>query len=300
MSALTTLPAELSLAAAQLEAITSSLSAQLASAAAATTGIAPAAADPVSLQQATLFSTYGTQFHATATQAEAQQQQYVTNLSQSAGTYADAELKNAAQAAAQSATNPPNGAQVTPSSLINDVYNFLDSSSGLFSPSGGGTTIGMDEMGNWASAYSDTIGMGGGGLLSALSAPEEAVGDLGGLAGAADLAGATTPAVAPGAAGVGAAGIGAMPMASVGSATMVGKLAVPPSWVGAVTTVSSSTPVDLAALPTAGWTAAAPPSAPGTIIPGMPGMGAAARNGTGFGAPRYGVKPLVMPKPTTV
>jgi hypothetical protein len=32
----------------------------------------------------------------------------------------------------------------------------------------------------------------------------------------------------------------------------------------------------------------------------MPGVGAAARNSAGFGAPRYGVKPLVMPKPTAV
>jgi PPE family protein len=29
-------------------------------------------------------------------------------------------------------------------------------------------------------------------------------------------------------------------------------------------------------------------------------MASAARNSAGFGAPRYGVKPIVMPKPTTV
>ncbi|MDD4867378.1 MAG: PE domain-containing protein [Mycobacterium sp.] len=288
MSFLTTLPAELSAAAAQLEAIASSLSAQLASTAAATTGIAPAAADPVSLRQAALFSTFGTQYHATAAEAETEHQKFAANLHQNAATYTAAEATNTA------------AQNLDPASLLNQVSTYLSSSTGVFSPSGGGTTIGMDEMGNWASAYSDTIGMGGGGLLSALSAPEEAAGDLGGLAGAADLAGATTPAVAPGTAGIGAAGIGAMPMASVGSATMVGKLAVPPGWAGAVTTVSSTTPVGPTALPTAGWTAAAAPSGPGTVIPGMPGMGAAARNGAGFGAPRYGVKPLVMPKPTTV
>lgn len=284
MSFLKTLPAELSAAAAQLEAIVSSLTAQHAGAAAATTAVAPAAADPVSLQQAALFSAYGTQYQATATQAQTEQQQYVNTLNQTSGTYSAAEASNTAQQS------------LDPASLINQAYNFLSSSNGLFSPSGGGTTIGMDEMGNWASAYSDTIGMGGGGLLSAVSAPEEAgAADLGGLAGAADLAGTTTPAV-----GSGVAGIGAMPVASAGSATMVGKLSVPPNWAGAVTTVSSSTPMDPMALPTAGWTAGAPQSGPGVAIPGMPGQGAAARNSAGFGAPRYGVKPLVMPKSTTV
>jgi hypothetical protein len=83
----------------------------------------------------------------------------------------------------------------------------------------------------------------------------------------------------------------------MGGATMVGKLSVPPSWAGTVTTVSSVSPMGLQ---TGGWTAAAPQTGPGAIIPGMPGVGAAARNSAGFGAPRYGVKPLVMPKPTAV
>ncbi len=284
MSLLKTLPVELSAAAAQLEAIVSSLAAQHAGAAAATTAIAPAAADPVSLQQAALFSAYGTQYHATATQAQSEQQQYVNTLNQTSGTYSATEASNTAQQA------------LDPVSLINQAYNFLSDNTGLFSPSGSGTTIGMDEMGNWASAYSDTIGMGGGGLLSAITAPEEAAGaDIGGLAGAADLAGTTTPAV-----GSGMAAVGATPVASAGSATMVGRLSVPPSWGGAVTTVSSTTPIDPMALPAAGWTAEAPRSGPGTVIPGMPGIGTAARNSAGFGAPRYGVKPLVMPKVTTV
>jgi PPE-repeat protein len=96
----------------------------------------------------------------------------------------------------------------------------------------------------------------------------------------------------------GMGGMGAVPMAAgVGQATMVGKLSVPPSWVGTVTPVAgtSAAPVE-----TVGWTGAAPQAGPGTIVPGMPGMGAAARNSAGFGAPRYGVKPIVMPKPTAV
>jgi hypothetical protein len=49
-----------------------------------------------------------------------------------------------------------------------------------------------------------------------------------------------------------------------------------------------------------GWTGAAPQAGPGTIVPGMPGMVGGGRNSAGFGAPRYGVKPIVMPKPTAV
>ncbi len=283
MSLLTTVPEELAAAAAQLTAIVSSLTGQNAGAAAATTGLAPAAADSVSLQQAGIFSAFGTTYQQIAAEAQTVQEQFASTLGLSSGTYASTEASNAAQAAA------------SPTSFLNNLYSFLGDSSNLFSPSGGGTTIGIDEVGNFASAESDLWGMAGGGLLSAVTAPAEAGGDIAGLSGAADLAGTTGPAVGPGMGGMGA--MGAMPMASAGSATMVGKLSVPPSWAGTVTTVSSTTPMGLQ---TASWTAAAPQAGPGTIIPGMPGMGAAARNSAGFGAPRYGVKPLVMPKPAVV
>ncbi|WP_172668221.1 PE/PPE C-terminal domain-containing protein, partial [Mycobacterium tuberculosis] len=42
---------------------------------------------------------------------------------------------------------------------------------------------------------------------------------------------------------------------------------------------------------------AAPHGAAGTVIPGMPGLASATRSSAGFGAPRYGAKPIVMPKP---
>ena len=88
-------------------------------------------------------------------------------------------------------------------------------------------------------------------------------------------------------------GMGAMPVAGLGNATMVGKLSAPPSWAGR-SPRAGATPAT--AVETVGWTAAAPQAGPGTIVPGMPGLGAAARNSAGFGAPRYGVKPIVMPK----
>jgi PE family/PPE-SVP subfamily C-terminal region len=283
MSFLTTNSAELAAAAAQLEAIISSLAAQNAGAAAAITAIAPAASDPVSIKQAAIFSAYGTQYEQIAAQAQANQEQYANTLGQSSGTYASTEASNASQAA----SDPPG-------SFLTGIYNFL-SGNGLFGPSGPLAGMGTVQAGNFASAQSDDLGLITG-TLSAVTAPSEAAGDLGGLAGAADLAGTTGPAV-----GSGMAGMGAMPVmpvnAGLGGATMVGNLSVPPSWAGTVTTVSSTTPMGLQ---TAGWTAAAPQAGPGTIIPGMPGVGAAARNSAGFGAPRYGVKPIVMPKPAAV
>jgi hypothetical protein len=280
MSLLTTVPEELAAAAAQLTAIVSSLTAQNAGAAAATTGVAPAAADSVSLQQAGIFSAYGNLYQQLASEAQAIQEQFASTLGLSSGTYSATEASNAAQAGGG----------------LNTLYGFLSNSSSLFSPSGGPATIGLVEGGNFASAQSDDLGLITG-SLSAITAPSDAAGDLTGLSGAAGLAGATGPAV-PGIGMGGMAGLGAMPMTGgMGGATMVGKLSVPPSWAGTVTTVSSVSPMGLQ---TGGWTAAAPQAGTGTIIPGMPGVGAAARNSAGFGAPRYGVKPLVMPKPTAV
>ncbi|WP_252261174.1 PE/PPE C-terminal domain-containing protein, partial [Mycobacterium tuberculosis] len=106
---------------------------------------------------------------------------------------------------------------------------------------------------------------------------EAALGELGAL-GAAEAA-------------LGEAGIAA----GLGSASAIGMLSVPPAWAGQATLVSTTS-----TLPGAGWTAAAPQAAAGTFIPGMPGVASAARNSAGFGAPRYGVKPIVMPKPATV
>ena len=281
MSLLTTIPEELAAAAAQLAAIVSSLTAQNAGAAAATTGLAPAASDSVSLQQAGIFSAYGTLYQQLAAEAQTVQEQFASTLGLSSGTYGSTEASNAAQAGG--------------GNIANTLFNFLSSNNGLFSPSGGGTTIGLVETGNFASAQSDDIGLITG-TLSAVTAPSDAAGGLTGLGGAADLAGATGPAVGPVGMG-GMAGLGAMPMTGgMGGATMVGKLSVPPSWAG--TFASAASPAT--AVQTVGWTAAAPQAGPGTIIPGMPGMGAAARNSAGFGAPRYGVKPIIMPKPQAV
>jgi hypothetical protein len=281
MSFLTTVTEELLAAQGQLQAINSNLAAQNAGVAGATTIIAPAASDSVSLQQAAKFSTYGTQYQTIAAEAQTIQEQYASTLGTSSGTYSATEAANAAQAAA----DPPSG------NIFDIIAKLLGGPSGSlngtpFSLSGNLANMFNIGGGNWASAGSDLLGMAGGGLLDTTA---------GDAAAGASLAGTTAPAVAP--AG-GMAGMGAMPMAAgVGQATMVGKLSVPPTWVGTVTPVAGTS---AAPLETVGWTGAAPQAGPGTIVPGMPGMGAAARNSAGFGAPRYGVKPIVMPKPTAV
>lgn len=90
---------------------------------------------------------------------------------------------------------------------------------------------------------------------------------------------------------------GAAASASLGEASAVGGLSVPASW-------SAATPGSLASstapLAGSGWTAAAE-AEPVAAMPGMPGMAAAAKGAGAYGAgPRYGVKPIVMPKQVVV
>lgn len=292
MSFLTTQTEEMLAAESLLSGINSNLAAQNVGAASATTVVAPAAADPVSAQQAAVFSAYGTQYQTIAAEAQAQLEQYAQTLGISSNSYGDTEAVNASQAGIQAldAADPTAAATGSnPIDILAWLLGFNGQSSGglggMFGLSSNGANIGNIGIGNWASATSNLLGMAGGGLLDTSG---------GDAAAAADLAGSTTPA---GAGTGGMAGMGAMPAAAMGQATAVNKLSVPPSWVGSASPVAgtSATP-----LQTVGWTAAAPQAGAGTVVPGMPGMGAMARNSAGFGAPRYGVKPIVMPKPTAV
>jgi PPE-repeat protein len=97
--------------------------------------------------------------------------------------------------------------------------------------------------------------------------------------------------------------MGAAPvLAAAGGGSSIGQLSVPPSWAGGAGIPAASTPVTLASQ---SWTAGAPTGGmsagtPGTIA-GMPAVANGGRGGSSFGAPRYGVKPKVMPsipKPT--
>lgn len=84
---------------------------------------------------------------------------------------------------------------------------------------------------------------------------------------------------------------------ALGEASAVGGLSVPAGWnAAAPASLASAT----APLGGSGWTAAA--EAEGvTAMPGMPGMAAAAKGAGGYGTgPRYGFKPIVMPKQVVV
>lgn len=85
--------------------------------------------------------------------------------------------------------------------------------------------------------------------------------------------------------------------AGLAEASTVGGLSVPASWSSAApATLASST----APLEGSGWTAAAE-AEPVAAMPGMPGMAGAAKGAAAYGSgPRYGFKPIVMPKQVVV
>ena len=90
---------------------------------------------------------------------------------------------------------------------------------------------------------------------------------------------------------------GAGASAALGEASAVGGLSVPAGWNAAAPASLASSTAPLAG---SGWTAAAE-AEPVAAMPGMPGMAAAAKGAGGYGAgPRYGFKPIVMPKQVVV
>jgi hypothetical protein len=300
MSYVNTAPAAIAAAATQLEGIGNSFATESAGAAAPTTAIAPAASDEVSILQSGVFSTYGQLYQTVSAQAQAIHQQFVNTLQQSSSSYQETEGANQAGAAANSLGNNASSAAAQSAqsplddlvSFINDLTSFIGgtSYSGISSAF---VQVPLDEMGNFASAYSDMIGMGGGGMLTALAGPSTASADIGGLG--AGLAGDVGPAAVGGAGGMGAAPV----LAGVGQGTSIGPLSVPPSWAGGAGIPTASTPVTLASQ---SWTTPAPTTGGMGPIAGMPAVASGGRGGVGgFGAPRYGVKPKVMPaipKPT--
>ncbi len=293
MAFVKTLPAELLAAQAQLTSILTNLEGQNGGAASATTVVSPAAADPVSILQGTIFSTYGAQYQALAAEAQTQLQQFASTLGISSNSYSATEAVNAASSAANSNTPLDYLAYLLGSTGNGTNSNMLG---GIFGLSSNGANIGNIGFGNWASAGSDLIGLAGGGLV-------DTSGDAAGAGLAANVAASPDLAAGGVAGGVGSgmAGMGAVPVASMGGATMVSSMSVPPSWAGSVTTVGSVSPLSgVSPITTAGLTGAAPQAGVGNVIPGMPGVGAGARSSAGFGAPRYGVKPIVMPKPVAV
>ena len=265
MSFVTTQPEALDYAAGKLEGIGTSLAAQNASAAASTTGVAPAAADEVSALQATQFSAYGSLYQQVSAEATAINQAFVQMLGLSGDSYGTTEATNSAA----TGTSGLGGF-----SLLGQLTQF-----GQF-----GILPGAMSGGSMDGLYAGSPLIGAASSFMQLAQSGGSTG-LGGL----PLAGATAPAT------VGAAPV----LAGVGQGSAVGGLSVPPSWAaGGGFSAASGTPATLTGV---GWTrAAAPHGAPVTTVPGgVPSVASTGRT-SGLGAPRYGMKPKVMPKSTVV
>ena len=298
MSFVTTAPAAITAAATQLEGVGTSFATESSAAAGSTTAISPAAADEVSILQSGAFSTYGQLYQTVSAQAQAIHQQFVNLLQSSSGSYQETEGANQVGAAASSLANTGSSAAALPAQSTTPITDGITSLTsflqGLPLVNNSLFSTGLDEVGNFTSGYSDLIGMGGGGLLTALAGPATASADLGGLG--SGLVGDVSPVGAVG----GMGGMGAAPvLAAAGSGSSIGPLSVPPSWAGGAGVPMASTPVTLASQ---SWTTAAPSTGGmGPGIAGMPAVANGGRGGSSFGAPRYGVKPKVMPtipKPT--
>lgn len=271
MSFVTTQPEALRAAASALEHLGTALAAEDAAAAPATAGVIPAAADEVSALQAAQFSAYGTWYQQVSAQAKAVHQQLVSNLGSSAGSYGDTEAANQVAAASTSSSGALSGATTAQSGGAGSSFATF------------GTPFNWIQ--NTGAAASDFIALGQGQFLpGAVSWDPSGPG--------ADVA--PFMPTAPAATGT----VGSPVLAGMGQASSLGQLSVPPGWAAAGVPGANSAPATLAG---AGWTSPAPHAAPVTAMPaGMPSVASAGRAGHAFGAPRYGVKPIVMPKPTAV
>ena len=288
MSFVTTRPEALTAAASTLQILGTSMAAQDAAAATPTTGVVPAAADPISALQAAQFSVYGAWYQQVSAQGAAIHQLLVNNLGTSAGSYGETEAANQTATGSTSLSGMLSG--------LTGPGTASPALSGAAAPAQSSTTgATIATPFNWfqnaGAAASDFIALGQGQFLPG------AVNWEPGWPG-----GAEAPGVPPGPIPAGSPGaVGSPVMAGVGQASALGGLSVPPGWAAPGIPSVNSTPATLAG---AGWTSATPHTPPATSMPaGVPSVASAARPGSGFsgfGAPRYGVKPTVMPKPTVV
>ncbi|WAJ44184.1 PPE domain-containing protein [Mycobacterium sp. Aquia_216] len=133
--------------------------------------------------------------------------------------------------------------------------------------------------------------------LASAAVPAAAVSDVVPAGAGGVIEGAVVSSVSP--AGMGAGGLGSAASASLGGASTVSKLSVPASWAANANPATELTAAT-APLEGSGWTAATE-EAGGMGAPGMPGMVGGAKGAGAYGAgPRYGTKPIVMPKQVCV
>ncbi|OBI39365.1 PPE family protein [Mycobacterium colombiense] len=171
------------------------------------------------------------------------------------------------------------------SNLLDSIDNFLGT------PAVYNAINGAVNTGAWFTMNAIPTAVSLGHTLGAV--PAIAVGDVApdGIAGITE--GTMVSSVAP------TGGLGAATSAAVGQASTVGRLSVPSTWSAA----APATQLASAAAPLegSGWTVASEAAEPVTAMPGMPGMAGAAKAAGAYGnGPRYGFKPIVMPKQVVV
>ena len=156
---------------------------------------------------------------------------------------------------------------------------------------------GAVNTGAWFVTNGITTAVSLGHTLAGAAVPAAAVSDVVPEAGSAGvMEGTVVRSVTP----IAGLGYGGAATGSLGQATTVGKLSVPATW-SAATPVQAELAAATAPLEGSGWTVATEET--GTVMgaPGMPGMVGAAKGAGAFGSgPRYGFKPIVMPKQVVV
>jgi hypothetical protein len=279
VSFVTTHPEALAYAAGKLQTLGSAMAAESAAVASPTTGVIPAAADPVSALQAAIFAAYGSLYQSVNAQATTIHELFVHTLGASAGSYAATESANSGATASSL------------SGRISGLFSAATSGQSTAPPGANIANIANIGTGNWGSATSDLLDMAQGGMMPAANEAS----DTAGIA-AATPAGVDGTVLTGAAAPTGPAGFGGVPMVpALGQAPPVGGLSVPPSWAAGAAAGASP-----GAVTTAGWTAPAAQSTPVTTMPAAMPAVATAGKAAGLGAPRYGVKPTVMGRPTVL
>jgi PPE-repeat protein len=201
---------------------------------------------------------------------------------------------NTANGTVQALASPLSDAFTLPdanSNLLDSIDNFLGTPSVFNAINGGVNTAAWFTMITIPTAVSlgHTLG----------AVPAIAVGDVApdGVAGITE--GTMVGTVAPVGGLGGVSGVGTAASAAVGQASTVGRLSVPATWSAAAPATQAASAA--APLEGSGWTVASEAAEPVTAMPGMPGMAAAAKGAGAYGSgPRYGIKPIVMPKQVVV
>lgn len=265
MSFLATHPEALAAAAGDLQTIGAALTAQNSAAAGPITGLAPAAADEVSMLQATQFSAYGTLYEQISAQAAAMQEMFVQTLRTSSDSYGFTEVANSAAAGSTAGLGTATGGAVGSGAA--------DPTFGLGGIASNSAILAAMNGANIGSATSAFTGLGTGFITN----PSGVIHHVEGVS-QGNLVSQGTPGAAPMAAGA-------------GQGAQVGRMSTPPTWGADAAPAAEAPRSTLAAGPTA-----AEPRGATTVPAGAPAVASSERGGYGFGRPRYGVKPIVMPR----